>query len=494
MDDPTNVLLVVLDSARARNMSLYGYERETTPFLTEFAERSTLYTQARSPGIHSIASHVSMFTGEHVEEHEALHHTAQIDPEQSIWTELHGEFDYATGLFTNNRIVSNASNLGSHFDYQFNPEYSLAKRLENTLGNPLVERIYFRLDDAASRLASLPASVPGVRTLGSAVGGATDRVGSLLGGKKSEHGPDDDGGFKTLYGGEFTDGFLEWETEQDGPWAACLNLMDTHSPYHPEPEFDRWADEETWRLQAERKPGVRELLDGEGWADLEALEPLYDGTIRQADAVVRDLIERLDERDALSNTLVIVTSDHGEAFGEQSRIDPAIRLRGHKWGVPEVLTHVPLLVKHPGQSERAVVDEVVSLTDLPALMRAVADGSPAAAEALLSDGPVLASTFRLPERKTKKYSSVDGVKQYVGPWRAVYENHNGSVRKFARHGDDAVTVDIDAAGEATVVSRDDDGRVAEVYGNLEDTDVVSEKSTEIDEELEEQLEQLGYIR
>jgi len=117
-------------------MSLYGYERETTPFLTEFAERSTLYTQARSPGIHSIASHVSMFTGEHVEEHEALHHTAQIDPEQSIWTELRGEFGYATGLFTNNRIVSNASNLGSHFDYQFNPEYSLAKRLENTLGNP----------------------------------------------------------------------------------------------------------------------------------------------------------------------------------------------------------------------------------------------------------------------------------------------------------------------------------------------------------------------
>jgi hypothetical protein len=161
-------------------------------------------------------------------------------------------------------------------------------------------------------------------------------------------------------------------------------------------------------------------------------------------------------------------------------------------GVHEALTHVPLVVSYPGQRESRVVEEAVSLTDTPALVRTAAtdesDGDP------LTGGEVLTSTFRLPEQKTSKYGSIDDIDQYVGPWRAVYETREDSVRKFAQKGEWGLTLDIDGPRETAVVARDDDGRVAEAYDRLADTDLVTQRTTDIDDDLEEQLEDLGYIR
>jgi len=478
----TNVLLVVLDS----------------PFLSEFSDRSTVYTQARAPGIHSIASHVSMFTGEHVEAHGAMNHTTQIDPERTIWHELAAESGYATGLFTNNRIVSNASNLSDAFEHVHEPAYPLAERLENAVDGTVLERIYFRWYDVLGRLTDSEAQLPEETN-------ADDRAGSRAGRALralSERGAgiaermglaDATPGYKTLFGGAFTDAFLEWESRQDDPWAACINLMDAHSPYEPEDEFDRWADDTHWRIQDEAKPSVWDTLHGYGWDRIEALEPLYDGAIRQTDAVLRSLVSELERRDLLSETLLIVTSDHGEAFGERSRLNPDVRLRGHKWGIHEVLTHVPLVVSYPDRNGGREVDGAVSLTDLPTLMRAAATDD-TGTEHLAGEGTVLASTFRLPEEKRSKYGSVENLDEYVGPWRAVYETREGGVRKFARKGDRYLTLDVGRAGQATVVSRDPDGRVAEAYGRLTDSDLVTEETVEIDDELEQQLEDLGYLR
>jgi arylsulfatase A-like enzyme len=498
VSERNNVLVVVLDSVRAKNTSLHGYSRETTPFLSTFADRSTVYTQARAPGIHSIASHVSMFTGAHVEEHGATHHTTAIDPTRTVWHDLEREHGYATGLFTNNRIVSNASNLADCFGHVHEPNYPLTDRLENRIDGTVLKRAYFRGYDGLARLtAALGSDDDGTRADASGDGGVLDglsagiaggvgRVADIAGLSGAST------GYKTLFGGEFVGAFLDWEARQDGPWAACLNLMDAHSPYEPQSEYDRWADERNWRIQSEAKPSVWESLDGEGWDRLAALEPLYDGAIRQTDAVVRKLVAGLEQRGLLSDTLLVVTSDHGEAFGEQSRLLPAVRLRDHKWGVHEALTHVPLVVSYPGQSEHRVVDEVVSLTDTPALVRTAvtddADGDP------LTGSEVLTSTFRLPEQKTSKYGSIDDIDRYVGPWRAVYETREDSVRKFARKGERGLTLDIDGPRETTVVDHDDGGRVAEAYDRLADTDLVTQQTTDIDDDLEEQLEDLGYIR
>ena len=107
---------------------------------------------------------------------------------------------------------------------------------------------------------------------------------------------------------------------------------------------------------------------------------------------------------------------------------------------------------------------------------------------------MLASTFRLPESKLPKYRSVAGVERYVGPWRAAYENRDGTVRTFACRGEDYVTADYESGGDATIISREPHDRVAEAYGQLDETEVVDEETSDIDDDLEEQLEHLGYIR
>jgi arylsulfatase A-like enzyme len=488
-----NVLLVVLDSTRAQNTSLHGYDRGTTPFLESFADRSTLYTQARAPSIHSIASHVSMFTGAHVEEHQAIRHTAQIDTARTIWHELATDFGYETGLFTNNRIVSNASNLGDAFGYAHEPDYPIAERLENAINDTPLQRVYFHLYDSYERLSERLQSVrrnrPRLNGALSSLAGAGATIQSRF--ASSDDDDSAESGYKSMHGGEFTNAFLDWQAEQSGNWAACINLMDTHSPYQPEEEYDLWATEDNWECQREHKPSVWDTLDGEGWEDIEALEALYDGTIRQADMILEDLVTRLDERGELDDTLLIITSDHGEAFGERSRLNPDIRLRGHKWGIPEVLTHVPLLIKYPGQTDGRVVDDVVSLTDLPRLIRTtLSEGG----GTLATDDPVLASTFRIPEAKISKYRSIDDLSEYIGPWRAVYESTDGTVRKYAQKADHYLTGKISAAGEVTVESREPHDRVATAYGSLSDDEIVTAETTEIDEELEERLEDLGYMR
>ena len=500
MTERKNILVVILDSVRARNTSLHGYDRETTPFLSSFADRSTLYTQARAPGIHSIASHVSIFTGAHVEEHGARRHIAQIEPDRTVWRQLQTEFDYTTGLFTNNRIVSNASNLADAFEHVHEPDYPLAKRLENHIDGTVLKRAYFRGYDGFARLSAAldraepsrggepPAEAGPLGRLSSGLAAGAGRVAEATG--LSEFGADS--GYKTLYGGNFADAFLSWADRQTGHWAACINLMDAHSPYEPTDEFDCWAEQTHWRAQAE-KPSARETLGGRGWDRLAALEPLYDGAIRQTDAVLRDLVADLERRGALSETLLVITSDHGEAFGERSRLSPGVRLRDHKWGIHELLTHVPLVVSYPGQQGGRLVETAVSLTDTPALLRTAATDE-TGSDPLQSDEPVLASTFLLPEEKRSKYGSVDDIEQYVGPWRAVYETRDGVVRKFARTGEQALTLDIEAAGEVTEVARDDDGRVAEAYSELTDADLVTDETAELDDDLEQQLEDLGYIQ
>jgi arylsulfatase A-like enzyme len=514
-DVQPNVLLVVLDSARAQNTSLHGYEHETTPFLETFGERSTVYTQARAPSIHSIASHVSMFTGLPVEAHEATRHTAQIDTTRTVWHDL-ATRGYATGLFTNNQIVSGASNLGDSFEETVTPEYPTATKIQSRFKDTRLEDAWFTAYDRVSALSlfgdarqsDAEEGGTAVTEDGSTDGGILDHLGDGVDAILDRVGGE--AGYKSIYGGEFVDDFLAWESTQSGPWAACLNLMDPHSPYEPASEFDQWADEENWQAQA-NKPDIRTTLAGEGWDRIEALEPLYDGGIRQADEAVRELIDGLDERGVLDNTLVILTSDHGEAFGEQSRLKPDVRLRGHKWGIPEVLTHVPLVIKYPGQQEGGTVEQVVSLTDLPRMTGSVLDAAEQGAlsseapdeasltadspdeDPMLPDGPVLASTFRIPEKKRAKYSSIDGLDEFVGPWRAVYEDDEGVVRKYAQTDEHYATMEIDGT-DVEVLDRDPHERVAAAYEGLTDDEILTARTADIDDDLESRLEDLGYMR
>ena len=104
MDCSPNVLLVVLDSVRAANCSLYGAARETTPYLSRLTDESTVYTQARAPSNWSLPSHVSLFTGLDVHVHRVTVHD-RLRAGHTVFEALAAD-GYATGLFSENGFLT----------------------------------------------------------------------------------------------------------------------------------------------------------------------------------------------------------------------------------------------------------------------------------------------------------------------------------------------------------------------------------------------------
>ncbi|MDQ3697850.1 MAG: sulfatase [Gemmatimonadota bacterium] len=153
---------------------------------------------------------------------------------------------------------------------------------------------------------------------------------------------------------------LRWVTgqEEGRPWLVFVNYYDAHAPYLPEKPFDTLFGPaprgEPWIIEeaARRSPpdDVDELLES------------YEETIAYIDHHVGALLDSLDERGQLTNTIVVVTSDHGEAFGEHGQM-------GHGEDIHMELLHVPLILAGTTRVPRGVsIAEPVSLRDLPATL------------------------------------------------------------------------------------------------------------------------------
>jgi arylsulfatase A-like enzyme len=483
--EPPSVLVVVLDSVRARNTSLYGYERETTPFLEELAESATVYEQARAPSIHSTASHVSMFTGYHVEEHRAIEHESIIDETETIWHEL-GQQGYPLGMFTNNIIVSTASNLSAPFDHiserfvddSLNPQQKLFKGAYG-MGDT---------DTNQSKLSHLSHAVRSGKPVRSLANLAFAQYALL----RDSIRPDPRSEFFLQPGSKYTNQFLDWQESQSGPWAAFLNIMDAHGPFDPESDYDRWSEEDA-RSVYDLQPFVWNMERDDFWEQYGKLEGLYDGAILQADDIIRSLVRELKNRGIYDDTLLIVTSDHGEAFGESSVVEPDVRILDHSYGLHEVQTHVPLVVKYPGQTTGERISEVATLTSMPAVIREVVDDP--TARPRFTDEPVIASTYRKRPQKLSSWSQdAEKLQSYAGPWRALYTNQDDVVRKNIRHEETEIAIDIPSAQKYREVS-DAPQLVESTYAELADVGITDpDAKPTLSDALEDHLEALGYVR
>jgi arylsulfatase A len=444
-----NVLLVVLDSVRAANCSLYGAARETTPYLSRLADESTVYTQARAPSNWSLPSHVSLFTGLDAHVHQVTVHD-RLRTGHTVFEALAAD-GYATGLFSENGFLTGR-------------DAGLADPFETVVGVP---------DDYDDRYDT-----------------------TVL-----DPGPD---------GFYYADRALAWSAEVDGPWAACLNLMDAHRPFEPREAYDRWGDDRARTIQSDlpiRWEWAFYGGDRPCW-QLGALESLYDGGIRQADAVLEHALESLRSRGELDETLVVVCGDHGDGFGEPGRVPGEPPAVSHILPMHEELLHVPLVVRPPGGATGERVDELAALTRFPAVARAHARGDPPSRgftvdRALALKQPVTADLRERFERRC------DPVEPYLEPSRAVYENAPdtpGAVRKRSYWGDRGVTTIVHAPGvvehrepiEPETVDRafrdGDDDRDGDADPAHDDRDPVREPlaGRQPDADVEAQLAALGY--
>lgn len=448
----SNVLLVVADSWRAQSTSALGYRRETTPFLSSFTERATAYTQARSPSNWTVPSHASLFTGLPAATHR-FDLADRLEAGHTVFETL-SSAGYETGLFSDNPF------LVGH-------ETGLDRAFETVRGTP-------------------DSFEDGYATNGD------------LG--------DWPNGFW------YADRLLEWVDERDGPWAACLNLMDTHRPYEPLAAYDRWSDDSVRAIQEEM--GFKwhwEFFAGTvslGFAEL--LRVAYEGAIRQVDAILERIVTRLEADGELEDTLVVITSDHGEAFGEETALESEPPAVSHRIGTHEAMYHVPLFVKAPGQTAGRRIDDLATIAAFPDAVRSLAleegriDGG-----AFVADGGVATATqFPITNDMRSEAERICGsAEPYAKRADIVYADRPGDrVHKLARWGDDAYEAVVRGRNEridrgrvplerVTAALEDHAGDpvdVAEPRDDADATEFASAYENEFAADLEERLEALGY--
>jgi arylsulfatase len=487
-----NVLLVVLDTVRARNTSLHGHANGTTPVLESLAERATVYEQARAPAARSLDSHVSVFTGLHVEEHGVVRADRRLAPGTTVFDELR-EAGYATGVFTENSWLTDVdAGLRDPFETRVGPQ--------NVPYPDALDPTAFVVESGQGQYAEfLRAALGSGAPLGALANGVAVKLGSdyprLLRYLPGEAG-------RGTPASVYVDRFLDWSAGHD-EWAACLNLMDAHHPYEPAAEHDRWGGERLRALQDDIEDVKWEFNGGRRpWWQRRALEGLYDGAIRQVDAELGRLLAELERRGELDDTFLVVCSDHGEGFGEPSRVRPGARVASHSVGVHEVLLHVPLVVRYPGQEEGRRVEEVASLVGFPDAVRGALDGDGPGARPFVPDGRVVATAHGLDDAVRERAARYcDDLGPYTATSRVVYEGGGTDVRKYVTWHEEAVEIgvrDAETSFRVTPLDERDEraaDRVAGAFEGIEDRGVREggRGVEDLDEDAYRHLEDLGYV-
>lgn len=328
-----NVLLVVMDTVRADHLSLYGYDRPTTPNLDRWAKKGIMFTGARATAPWTLPSHASMFTGRWPHELTA----DVVHPLDDAHPTLAG--DLAARGFDTGGFVANT--------YYCNAWYGL-------------DRGFDRYEDFPENVQVNPIEILRSSTLGRKLARKLGYKEAKPGAKKSR---------KTA--GTINRDALAWisgREKEDRPFFAFLNYYDAHDPFEP-PDDHAWqfgpgATDPAARLATFGQVHDRQKKDPAG-KPLDLVIDAYDECIRYIDAQLGALLDDLDRRGLLDETLVIVTSDHGEHFGDRG-------LFGHGSSLYRPLIDVPLLILPPRGHRDGIgpdglrVADPVSLRDLPA--------------------------------------------------------------------------------------------------------------------------------
>ena len=322
-----NLVLVVLDTARADAVEGFGAASGATPNLAALA-RCGAAAPAYSTCNWTTPSHASMFTGllpRALGLGSGIAPAAALERQRGrVLAEVLRTHGYATAAVSANPYVSEWGGFGIGFDRfeqvsvrRHRPGQSWRDRLQWQLG-----AVRAHTDDGLVAVAAA------VRRLLAA-------------------------------------------SSRDQPFFWFVNLMECHSPYLPPRPWNdlsavgRWRaglDAARWQTHDARARVCVGDLDVPA-AVLARMHHLYDRSVSSMDHWVGQLVDDLDRAGRLDDTVVIVTSDHGENFGEG-------HLVGHLLSVDNRLIRVPLIVSGPRVSTRPLP---FSLVGLPALVADLLD-------------------------------------------------------------------------------------------------------------------------
>lgn len=310
-----NVLLVSIDSLRADHVHSFGYPRETTPTLDRLAGEGVRFLAAFSPTSWTLPAHLTLLSALPPEVHGVVDDGMRLRGDAVLLSQVLWNAGYATAGFVAAPYLDAIYGYARGFDHY--DDYSIG-----------------RISDRA------------------AIRGVTSPTMEAVTG--------------------------EWLSEWDAncrrrPFFLFLHLWDVHYDYTPPPPFDRMFDPDyKGSLTGEGVMNNPAVHPGMDQRDLEHLIALYDGEIRFTDMYLGKVVSRLEELGVLDDTLVVVTSDHGDEFFEHGRL-------GHQKALYDETTRVPLIMRLPARiGAGTVVERQVRLMDVAPTILALAGLDPPA--------------------------------------------------------------------------------------------------------------------
>jgi len=320
-----NVILIVWDTVRSRSLSLYGYERGTTPYLEELADSSVVFDRAVAAAPWTLPSHASLFTGVYHHQHSAGH-TSALDGTHRTLAEALAAQGYQTGGFVANEFWG-GTGFGLQRGFQWY-EYWKSVTVPVVLSSWWISgQLGWRIGD---RLGAWPAL--------------------------------------RIDAADINESFLAWVDRRDEsrPFFAFLNLFDAHDPYIPPDGFGFHFSDGERMHEWKADPGASYTE-----SELSQLRDAYESCIYYLDVQLRELVGQLKERGLLDNTLIVLTADHGETIGEHGA-----DLVGHENNIYHDVLNVPLLFYYPRRFSGGTRSRVtVSLVDVAATVMEVVGSS-----------------------------------------------------------------------------------------------------------------------
>ena len=325
---PPNIVLISMDTLRADHLGCYGYERDTSPAIDNFAQNSTIFQNCYSASSWTLPAHATLFTALDPSYHKITKYYDTLDPSLVLLSEVLQEQGFTTAAFVNGGYLEPRFGFDQGFD---------------------------TYDSTDPEKGNLEVILPKVEA------------------------------------------WLKGEPER--PFFLFLHCYDVHEPYHPLPEFKFKFGEKQPEIDEFIRSKFKLLKDGvmipceevrklavlrrsyplgymailqlnkpesdSGFAKgifkcfpplfdfpgsdacVRYLRACYDGSVRSLDRQFGIFLNMLQERGLLDNTLIIVTSDHGEEFREHGGL-------GHGRTIHRELVHVPLIMKFPGNAYEGV--------------------------------------------------------------------------------------------------------------------------------------------
>lgn len=412
-----NVLLLVIDSLRASSLRACGGGGTHTPFLDRLSERMLHFRRAYASECWTLPTHCSLFTGLMPGEHGAHFGSMAYNHATPTLAEILAASGFRTDLVTRNFVFDgNLPGITRGFQTALRPmaqggahPFALILALAKPrFRRHIQETGFFHAQhrDSGSFLSNFARSLEPADVL------ALDRVH----GRINEH------------------------RRNNQPFFLFCNLYDVHAPYPPTLEsILRPFDSLEAALDNIRFPWAlahlgRHAYLQEGFELGErsraSLERRYHAAIELMDRKVEEFFAAAEADGALDDTLVILTSDHGEAFGEHE-------LFLHDASVFNTHLHVPLWIHHPSLPAETV-DDVVTTRHLFDLMRNAASTS-------ATTGTLLDADFRAQEPIARAqhfhYPHLESMKPIYrhDAATAITASH-----KLVRRGQDFEYFDLDA--------------------------------------------------